>query len=59
VPEPILVKMENAVGKLERYKLPGIDQIPVELIWTGGTTFCSEIHRLINSIFNKEELTKH
>jgi hypothetical protein len=48
-----------AVGKLERYKMPGIDQIPVELIWTGGTTFCSEIHRLINSIFNKEELTKH
>jgi hypothetical protein len=26
VPEPILVKMENAVGKLERYKSPGTDQ---------------------------------
>jgi hypothetical protein len=32
VPEPSLVKVEIAVGKLKRYKSPGTDQIPVQLI---------------------------
>jgi len=33
----------------------GIDQIPAEMIQVGGTTLCSEIHKLNNSIWNKEE----
>jgi hypothetical protein len=38
------------------YKSPGIDQIPAELIKAGGSKICSEIHKLVNSILNKEEL---
>jgi hypothetical protein len=48
--------MEIAIGKLKRYKSPGTDQIQAELIKAGGETLCSEIHRLISSIWNKEEL---
>jgi hypothetical protein len=40
------------------YRSPGIDQIVAELIRAGGNTLCSEIHKLINSILNKEELSK-
>jgi hypothetical protein len=32
VPEPSAIGFEIAVGKLKRHKLPGIDQIPAELI---------------------------
>jgi len=35
---------------------PAIDQIPAELIRAGGRTICSEIHKLINSVWNKEVL---
>jgi hypothetical protein len=41
---------------LESYKSPGNDQIPVELIKAGGKTLYSEIHTLICSIWNEEEL---
>jgi hypothetical protein len=41
---------------LKRYKPPGSDQIPAELIQTGGETLRSEIVKLVNSIWNKEEL---
>jgi hypothetical protein len=33
-----------------------MDQIPAELIKAGGSKICCEIHKLINSIWNKEEL---
>jgi hypothetical protein len=55
VPEPNLVEVEIAIGKLKSYKSPDIDQIPVGLIKAGGETY-SEIHRLICYIWNKEEL---
>jgi hypothetical protein len=48
--------VEIAIGKLKSYKSPGIDQIPAELIKAEGETLCSEIHKLIRSIKNKEEL---
>jgi hypothetical protein len=35
---------------------PGVDQIPAKLIKAGGRTIRSEIHKLINYIWNKEEL---
>jgi hypothetical protein len=56
VPEPSLVEVEIAIGKLKSYKSPGTDQIPAEMIKAGGETLYSEIHRLICCIWNKEEL---
>jgi hypothetical protein len=56
VPEPSLVEVEIAIGKLKSYKSPGTDQIPAELIKAAGETLCSEIHKLICSVWNKEEL---
>jgi hypothetical protein len=56
VPEPSLVEVEIAIGKLKSYKSPSADQILAELVKAGGEKLCSEIHRLICSIWNKEEL---
>jgi hypothetical protein len=56
VPEPSLVEVEIAIGKLKSYKFPGTDQIPAKLIKAGSETLYSEIHRLICCIWNKEEL---
>jgi hypothetical protein len=38
-----------------QYKSPGSDKIPAELIQAGGEILRSKIHKLINSIWNKEE----
>jgi hypothetical protein len=56
VPEPSLVEVEIAIGKLKRYKFPGTDQIPAELIKAGSETLYSEIQKLTCSIWSKEEL---
>ena len=45
-----------AIEKLKRHKSPGIDHIPAELIKAGCRTILYEIHKLINSIWNTEEL---
>jgi hypothetical protein len=46
--------------KVEKYKSPGSDEIPAELIQARGETLWSEIHNLvnsfINSIWNKKNL---
>jgi len=55
VSEPSTFEVEMA-GKMKRHKSPGIDQIPTELIKAGGRTILSEIHTLINSLGNNEEL---
>jgi hypothetical protein len=39
-------------GKVNNYQV----QVLAELIEAGGNTLCSEIHRFINHILNKEEL---
>jgi hypothetical protein len=39
VPEPSLVEVEIAIGKLKLYKSPGTDQIPAELIKAGGKRY--------------------
>jgi hypothetical protein len=36
VPEPSISEVEVAIDKLKRYKSPGADQIPAELIQAGG-----------------------
>jgi hypothetical protein len=56
VSQPSASEVEVAVGKLKRYKSPGVDQIPAELIQAGGETLRSEIHKLITLIWNKAEL---
>ena len=42
--------------KPKRYKSPGIDQITAEMIKATGTNIRCEIHKLIISICNKEEM---
>jgi hypothetical protein len=56
VPEPSDSEVQMGIEKLKGHKSPGIDKIPAELITAGGRTIRSEIHKLINSIWNKEEL---
>jgi hypothetical protein len=57
VPEHSPSEVEIAIVKLKKYKLPGSDQIPAELIKAGGETLQSEIHKLRNCIWSKEELS--
>ena len=45
-----------AIEKLKSHKTSGFDQIPAELIKEGGRTNSCAIHKLIISIWNKEEL---
>jgi hypothetical protein len=45
-----------ALKKLKRHKSPSTDQIPTTLIKAVGRTIHFEIHNLINSVWNKEEL---
>jgi hypothetical protein len=56
VPDPSHFEVEIAIAKFKEYKLPGSDQIPAESMQAGGETLWSEIHKLTNSIWNKEEL---
>ena len=46
----------SSTEELKSQKSPVIDQIPAEMIKAGGRTFLYEIHKLIISIWNKEEL---
>jgi hypothetical protein len=50
VPGPSCLEVEIAIAKLKKYKSPGSDQIPAELIQAGGEILLSEIHKLINSV---------
>jgi hypothetical protein len=56
VPEPSAFKFEMDIEKLKRHKSPDTDQVPAELIKGGGRIIRSEIHKLLISIWNKEEL---
>jgi hypothetical protein len=56
VPGPSHLEVDISFAKLKKYKSPGSDQIPAELIKAGGETLVSVIHKLINSFWNKEEL---
>jgi hypothetical protein len=56
VPGPSHLEVEIAIAKLKKYKSPGSDQIPAELIKAGGEMLLSAIHKLINSLWNREEL---
>jgi hypothetical protein len=56
VPEPSYLEVEVPSKNLRRYEPLDTVQVLAELIQAGGETLCSEIHKLINSVWNKEEL---
>jgi hypothetical protein len=56
VPGPSIPDVESDIAKLRKYKSPGNDQIPAELIQAGGEVLLSAIHKIINSIWNKKEI---
>jgi hypothetical protein len=58
VPGPSHLEVEISIAKLKKYKSPGIDQILAELIQTGSETLVSVIHKLTNSVWNKEKLRR-
>jgi hypothetical protein len=57
VPEPSAFDIEMATEILKRHKSPGVDSITAELFKAGGRIFHFETHKLINSIWNKKELS--
>jgi hypothetical protein len=56
VPGPSRIEVEITIAKLKKYKFPSSDGILAELIQAGVKILLSEIHKLINSVWNKEEL---
>jgi hypothetical protein len=56
VPGLSRLEVEIATGKLKKHELHGSDEIPAELIQEGGEILLSAIHKLINSVWNKEGL---
>jgi hypothetical protein len=56
VPEPSASELELAIDKLKTRKSPRINQIPAEMIKAGGRTIFLEIHKLITSIWKRDEL---
>jgi hypothetical protein len=56
VPGPSRLEVEITIAKFKKYKSPGSDQILAELLKAGGEMLLSVIHKLINSVRNKEEL---
>jgi hypothetical protein len=55
VPGPSRFEVEIVIAKLKKFKSPVSDQIPAEQIQAGGEMLLSAIHKLVNSIWNKEE----
>jgi hypothetical protein len=53
---PSIFEVSIAIPKLNRNVLQCSEQIPAELIQVGGETLLSEIHKLVNSIWNEEEM---
>jgi hypothetical protein len=55
VPGPSHLEAEIAIAKLKNYKSSVGDQILAELIQARGKILLSAIHKLFNSVWNKEE----
>jgi hypothetical protein len=55
VPEPSPFEFKVGTATLKKYKSPGSDQIPVELIQAGGKTLHSEILKLITYRWSNEK----
>jgi hypothetical protein len=48
-------EIEMAIVKLKIHKSPAMYQIPAEFFRARGRTFCSEIHKFTDHIWNKKE----
>jgi hypothetical protein len=59
VPGPSRREVEIPIAKTKKYESPGSDQILAELIQAGGEILLSEIHKLIHSNWNMEEMPHH
>jgi len=57
VPEPSAFQVEMAIEKLEIHRSPGTNQILAGLMKARTRKSRSEITKLINSVWNKEELS--
>ena len=56
MPQPSAFEFDLNIEKLKSHTSPGIVQISADLIKAGGRKIFYEIHKLIISIWNKEEL---
>jgi hypothetical protein len=56
VPGSSRLEVEIPIAKLDKFVSPGSDEIPAELIQIRSKILLSAIHKLINSVWNKEEL---
>jgi len=56
VPDPSVYDVEMVIEKLKWHISPGTDQTPAELIKATSRAIRSEIHKITNSIYKKEEL---
>jgi hypothetical protein len=56
VPPGPSLEVEIAIAKLKKYRSPDSDKIPAELIQSGGKILMSASHKLVNFVWNKEEL---
>jgi hypothetical protein len=56
VPDSSFLQVEIVIANFKNCKSPGSDQIPAEMFQAKGETLMSEIHKLVNSAWNKEEL---
>jgi hypothetical protein len=50
------LEVETACAKFKKYKLPDTDQILAKMIQKWGQKLLSAILKLMNSVWNKEEL---
>jgi hypothetical protein len=53
---PGRLEVEIAIAKSKKYKSPDSVQIPAELLQAGSEILLSAFHKLVNSVWNKEEL---
>jgi len=51
-----MTEFQMALRKSKRYKPPGTDQIPAEIIRGGSMKVHCEVHEPVISLSNKEEL---
>jgi hypothetical protein len=58
VPGSSHLEVEIAIANMKKYKFSGTNQIPVELIQARGEMLVSLIHKLINSVWNEDELPR-